>query len=106
MKICKCSLFINKTSPKSVQKKILYYRKRLKKCSETLDIKDVVTQTRRFNIYAVLDFSEIKKNSLMSYMINKETLKIGEHLNCVVLDDLCMTPEKVNIENLSIFGDI
>lgn len=36
----------------------------------------------------MLTFNEIIHNSQTAYMLNKNTIKIGQHLICVVLEDL------------------
>lgn len=86
---------VSNSSEKTVTKKIRSFNKRVQKSDGNVRVEDFVMYTRKYGIVAVLQHSEIVNNSHLSYMLNKSTLRIGEHLNCIVMSDLCKTKEYV-----------
>lgn len=48
----------------------------------------LIGQSEEFDIKGVLPFIEIPPNSHLAYYLNRHTIKVGQHLNCVILEDL------------------
>lgn len=67
-------------------KRLKSLKKKLKK--QPISYNDLLQETRKIGIDGILSKQEIANNSHFSYMLNGDDLAIGEHLYCVVLDDL------------------
>lgn len=76
-----------------ISKKLKSVRKRIKRFE--LEPREVIQETRKFGLTGILTHTEIACNSHLSYMLNKQSIKIGEHIHCVILEDL------IQIENVS-----
>jgi hypothetical protein len=66
-------------------------RRRAEKIGVELTL--LIGQAEDFDIKGVLPFNEITPNSHLAFYLNRHTIKVGQHLNCVILEDL------INLEN-------
>lgn len=80
------SLSLDYEDLKQSSKRLRGLRKKLKKQKPRAD--ELLEETRKFNIKGILSKQEIASNSHFSYMLNGDIINVGEHLYCVVLEDL------------------
>lgn len=67
---------------KHSSKRLKGLRKKLKK--QKPRPMELLQETRKFDIKGILSKQEITNNSHFSYMLNGDSMNIGEHLTCVV----------------------